>query len=307
MDAEHSIKETIRYFDIFDFSLTDWEIYKNLWQPARSFAFKEIQAALARIVEKAEIGTREGFFFLKRRQDLVAARKKRYLLAQKKMKKARFCARLISWLPFVRAVFVCNDLAYFNAPLESDIDFAIITARERIWTARFLSAGLMALLRQRPTPESRADKICLSFYCSEEELNLRPLAYADDIHFVYWLSQFVPLSGEKGIMEKFYFGNQWLREYLPNLVFPSAPRHWKITRRPVFKSVLEKLLSGLAGNFLEKLLKKIQLKILPARLAALAREDGTDVVVSNSVLKLHDQDTRQAVRKKWEQKCSAGA
>lgn len=303
--VETSILKTIAYFDIFDFPLTEWEVYKNLWQPEQSVSFSDVRTALAQMVEKEKIGTREGFFFIKRKNSSIVSRKARYLLAQKKMKKARCAVRLISALPFIRAIFVCNDLSYLNASDRSDIDLAIMAAKNRIWTARFLTAGLMAILGKRPSAARRADKICLSFYIVEDGLNLKKLAYQEDVHFIYWLSQFLPIYGQQTVIDDFFAQNSWLKNFLPNWQANKTNQRWHVERKFVAKKLIETVLRGALGLCFEKLLKMIQLYILPKHLLTLAEEENTDVVISDRILKFHDKDVRLAVKNEWK-KCAAG-
>jgi len=303
--VETSIKKTIAYFGIFDFPLTEMEVYKNLWQPGRPVSFAETEAELERLVANNELEVREGFYFLKHASDAVINRKKKYLVGQAKMKKARRVARLISCLPFVSAIFVCNDMSYLNANADSDIDFAVLTAKGRIWTARFFAAGLMAILGQRPTAKNRADKACLSFYSAEDGWNLEKLTYLEDIHLIYWLSQFFPVYGEQTAVDDFFAQNSWLKEFLPNW-FPVKPnRRWTVQHRCLIKKIVEAVLNGTLGLVVEKLLKTIQLRILPKHLAELAAAKDTDVVINDQILKFHDRDARLAIKKQWEEKCAA--
>lgn len=299
-DLNKCILNTIHYFNLFNFPLTAREIGKNLWRPGTNIDFRRINSALNDLVKNKTLGMNEGFYFLKRKDNIVFERKQKYLLAQSKMNCARPYLRLISRLPFVRAIFICNNLAYQNAPEGSDIDLAIICENNRLWTTRFFAALAMKLLRQRPTEASQKNKICLSFYLTESNLRLEKIAYPNDIHFIYWLNQFLPIHADETLVEKFFAENAWTRRFLPNLNPVEAGERWRIKKQSRIKNFFEAILRPRRiGQPLEKFLKAFQLKILPRRLHELSQSNPKDVIISDTILKFHDNDARQKVKQKW--------
>jgi len=298
-DLQKSILNTIAYFHLFDFPLTGFEVYKYLWRASRKYGAREVDEALEELCQNKILGFNEGFHFLKGKINLVEKRKERYLLAQEKMKSARPFLKILAALPFVKAIFICNDVAYQNAPEASDIDIAIICSKNKIWTARFFSTLAMKLFRKRPTPETHENKICLSFYLTENNLNLEKIAYPNDIHFIYWLYQFLPVYGEQTLINDFFIANEWTKKYLPNMIQNKSNARWTINRRESLKKFFEFILSGPIVNFLEKFLKKIQLAILPKHLLELSGQPNTDVIINDQILKFHDKDNRLEIKKQW--------
>ncbi len=296
---EKTILRTISYFNIFDFPLTGWEIWKNLWQPETNYSLNEVNFALDNLLNEKILGSNEGFYFLKRKDNIVFERKKKYLLAQAKIKKAKKYIQLLNRLPYVRAIFICNNLAYQNAREGSDIDLTIICARNKIWTARLFCVLAMKLLRQRPTVKSQKDKICLSFYITEDNLNLQSLAYENDVHFIYWLNQFVPVCGRPELINNFFQANIWTKKYLPNYFPVQTNARWQIKARPLTQKISEGALNCKLFFWAESLAKKFQLKVLPRHLRELAKQNNTNVVINDKVLKFHDKDTRLEILQKW--------
>jgi hypothetical protein len=278
--------------------LTASEIYKNLYAPDKKYSFPETLTMLAHLKNK-NLQSKEGFYFFSNSQNLITIRKQRYLLANQKIKYAKKFIRLIAAIPFVKAVFICNNLGYQNAPEGSDIDLAIITQPDHIWTARFLSATLMKLLGKRPTDTNRKNKICLSFFITKDNLNLESLAYENDIHFIYWLNQFLPIYISENLDERFFKANAWTKKYLPNYFSTKTCDRWKINFNFFPKTFFEKILSQKLGEKLEKLLKKIQLQIFPKKLKEKAAENNSDVIISDTILKFHNKDKRLEIRDRW--------
>ena len=297
---EQTILSTVTYFNLFKLPLTCWEIHKNLYKPNKKTELSDIEGYLDNLVSRKILEFNEGFYFLPNNQNLVMIRKQRYLIAQRKMKVALKNIKLIRKLPFIKAIFVCNNLAYLNAHIESDIDLAIITKSSKIWTARFFSAGLMKIINRRPTPSTQKDRICLSFFISEDNLDLQNIAYQDDIHFVYWVSQFMPVYDKNTYSKQFLNNNKWTKAFLPNIIPLETNKRWQIESDSKIKALFETLLSLMPGNLLEKSLKSFQMKIMPAKLANTAKKANTNVIVSDKVLKFHDKDKRIEIKRSWE-------
>jgi hypothetical protein len=291
MELRNAIFQTLKYFALFGWPLTAFEIYQNLWRTETTF--REVLLCLEQLKDNG-LSEMEGFYFLPGNERFVAERKARYLIAEKKIKQAKKYLRLLSCLPFIRAIFICNDVGYRNAGVESDIDLAIVTAKNKIWCARFFSTLIMAILRKRPTKKSRRDKLCLSFYISEENLNLEAAAYDDDIHFVYWLHQFTPITPD--LSQGVCAANPWTRKYLPNASFPVSSPRIRIETSGFIQKILEFIFKP---AFVEKFLKRLQLRVMPLGLLIKSMNGGKDVIITDKLLKLHDKDTRIAVRERW--------
>jgi len=298
-ELEKTILKTLNYFIIFKFPLTALEVYKNLYRPQKKYSFSQVKKQLKKMAQQKTIGYSRGFYFIKVKYDIVSSRKNKYLLAQKKIKKAKKYLWLISKLPSVKGIFICNNLAYYNPRKKSDIDLAIITAKNKIWTTRLFSTILMMLCVKRPTPKKHNNKICLSFYVTENNLNFQKYAYHEDIHFFYWIKQFFPVYDQKQIIETFYQKNSWLNKYLPNLEFIPPKNRWMLKKSPQQTKTSNKFSNKNFGNLLESFLKKLQLNRLPDNLKKSAEQNNTNVVINDQVLKFHDKDKRQQYRQNW--------
>jgi hypothetical protein len=294
---DKAILQTIIYFDLFNFPVTAREVYYNLIG-VQSVSFTKVQNALKEL-SKNKLSEKEGFYFLPGRDEIIAKRKEHYLIAEKKFELALKNAKRLRRLPFVKAIFLANTLSYSNAKDSSDIDLVIITKKERIWTARFFCAGLMKLLKQRPTQTDKKNKICLSFYLTEDNLNLEPYAYKNDIHFAFWAKQFFPLYDPEKLYHKFQQENQWASKLIPNYL-KYKPNDRRVLTSP---SIIQKLIPACCPRSMERLLKKFQLKIMPIHLQNLAIKDNSDVIISDTILKFHDQDKRQHYNELWQAKC----
>ncbi len=298
---ENTIIKTIVFFDIFNYPLTLFEIWK----------FCNIKCKLLDIKKCLKDNTLKnieeniGFYHLAGKKELIQKKNTRYNSTSKKIKKAIWIAKLFKFIPWIKMIAIAGFKGPHNLEYNGDIDFFVITKRKKIWTTRFFCVGFIKMLNLRPKINNKKNKICLSFYVAENNLNLEKLMLKKknsdktyDIDFVYWLSGFVPIYNIGQTYEKFSKKNNWIKKYLPNF-FWTSPNE----RRSAGKSFgffYYFLINLIFGNF-ELILKKIQLKILPEELKNLMNID-TRVIINDKMLKLHSKDRREEYRKKFEKK-----
>ena len=296
---EHAILSTLAYYDSFSFPLTAFELWKwlHLESPGIVPSYGDLQQNLEESVFLREkIERRDGMYVLRGRSEIVDIRRERYLFAERKYQRLGHALRLLRFVPFIRAIAVCNSLAFSNARSESDVDLLIIPDRTHLWTARMFGTGLAALLRWRPTPERSEDTLCLSFYLADPVASLATLLLSvDDIYMRHWIDHLVPVYGDTTLVDRLRGANPWHRDQVPNAygVMPASRRRTRDTRASrLVKYALEALHQGPVGRMLEHRYGAWQKKHLPEKLKALANKD-TRVVMNETMLKFHENDRRE--------------
>ncbi|MFH1565028.1 MAG: hypothetical protein ABIC82_04215 [bacterium] len=249
------------------------------------------------------VGENNGFYFLARNNANYLTRQKRCYLADKKFKRAKKIAWMLSKIPFIKMIAVCNSLGYGNVREDSDIDLFVVTAKNRVWAARLLSVILIKFLNLRPREGRVKDTICMSFFVDEDNLNLEKFKISEnDIYLTFWVAQVFPVYDRGGVYERFFKENEWIKKILPN----AEKREVEFGRVVQIKSnppnppcqggVLNK--NSVQANWLEKFSKKVQSKFMNSRLKEMANKD-TRVVVNDGVLKLFAVDRREEYMKRW--------
>jgi hypothetical protein len=114
-------------------------------------------------------GEYSGFYFLPGREGLVERKREFFQLSEKKFKIAKRAAWILHFIPTIKMIAICNNFYYRP---QSDIDFFIITKNNRLWLTRFLATIVLEIFGLRARGRRTADKVCLSFYLSENHLNL---------------------------------------------------------------------------------------------------------------------------------------
>lgn len=326
-ELEKSIVSTLAYFKVHKYPLTLMEIYK--WRN-QNFQFPILQQAQDKFSDfqpekikvsdiqealdkkdnlKKIIKCKNGFYYLDGSEDLVELRKKRHNLAQDRWKKLRKIAKILQIIPNIKMFAACNTLVLNDIKENSDIDVFVIIKEGRMWQTRFYITALVALLGQWRHKSNIANKICLSFYITDKNLNLKRLSKKPyDPMLVYWITFVYPLL-DRGIYDKFIEENNWIREYLPNVIkYNPNLLERKVDKIFIFdilRRLSEAVLNTKIGDLLEKLFKNIQEGKMKKNTDSWKRDD-TDVIISDQMLKFHEKDRRDKFREMYEENLRQG-
>jgi len=156
------ILSVIKYFSFFNYFPTEDEIYLFLKTKTSRVKFKQILNEMA-------IKNTVGEYGIKVKSSLM------------KIKKIDRYVRLLSYFPQIKLIGLSGSVAMNNAKEEDDIDLFIITAKNRLFTARFIAiliAQLLNLKRFRVTrfalhaTRTNRDKVCLNLFFDESNLKV---------------------------------------------------------------------------------------------------------------------------------------
>ncbi|MBI2436278.1 MAG: hypothetical protein HYV41_00825 [Candidatus Magasanikbacteria bacterium] len=303
-ELRQSIFKTLAFFDLFEYPLTREELYRFLWKAQKNLSPIDFLAFVDQYDNIKYIEKKNGFYFLQGREDVLDSRHVQTLETEKKMRIAKRGISKLRYIPFIRSVFVCNTVAGGYPTKESDIDVCIIVRDGRLWIARFFANLMLKILRLRTSATQERDKICLSFFISEKRLNLFDLRIADqDIYLAYWLTQLVPVYDPENLHESIMRANNWVKEVLPYAfqAYDLIDR-WKVVDSKIslfFKKIGENLWGGGYGNLIEDQTKKIQMPKVTLHYGDFAKQNNSNVIIADDILKFHKNDRREEYRGRW--------
>ncbi len=148
----------------------------------------------------------------------------------------------------MKGVAVSGSLSKNFADEDSDIDFFLITEKNRLWTAR----TLLHLLKKFSFLFRREDWFCMNYFVDEEALEIRE----KNVYTAVEVATLLPLRGVEAFAA-FFAANRWSREFLPNHGLRVS--YVRETPRPWLKSACEWLLRNPAGDGLDRLLMRLSL------------------------------------------------
>jgi len=323
-----AIARTIAFFDLFSYPLTGFEVWKYLDVKCELAEVLEVLENIAKksplvpLFERGQVERKNGFYFLAGREEIIKERMARYNYSDKKFKRAVWLSRIFKFIPWIKMIAVGNIIGAHNLKKESDIDLFIITEKNRVWLTRLFCVLIIKILGLRPKPENMRDKICLSFFISEEAMDLEKLMLSckisrdstclagrrvaslqndrmeKDIYFIYWLAGLVPIYNRDNIYNKFIGANNWLKNYLPN--WERGEVNYRRDAGKGFSRFYRDVVDMFFGG-LERRTKNLELKMMPEQLKSIVNKD-TRVVADKGVIKLHVNDRREEYKNKLKAK-----
>jgi len=298
-----AILKTIVYFDIFNTPLTKEEIYRWAWKcPAQKYI--EFLQKLNELVEKNVLNQKYGYYFLPEREEIIDTRQRAIPIVEEKIMIAKRACKKIRWVPFVEAVFVCNTVAGGGVKKTSDIDVFIIIKDGRLWLSRFLTTLVLSIYGLRRNKKNIANKICLSFYTSDKNLDLSTIKVNDDdVYLIYWIDNLIPIYDPKNIRKQIRRKNQWIKKFIPNALqnYKTLYR-WRVDSSKTssaFRYFFEKVWGGNYGNLIEKQAKEMQKAKMKLNLMSNQNKGNLGVIITDSMLKFHENDRRKNFQEQW--------
>lgn len=236
-----SFIRTILYFDVFNYPLTQKEIFTFCDRKIKDH--ETASRILQDLCDKNLLRQEEGFFFTGGSMK-VLSRIKGNALAKKRMKTARFYASVIAIFPFVRGVYISGSLSKNFMADNSDIDFFILAEPGRLWLCRFL-----LVLFKRFILFNSHRNFCINYMLDTNNLEIEQR----DIYTATETLMLIPVFNIK-LFDKFLAANNWWKAFYPNYQVPSGAER---NRNHIIKSFLEFIFSSWIGTKLDDLSYKI--------------------------------------------------
>lgn len=285
---DEAIIKSLCYADIFNFALTVEEIIR--FAPKTTITIDEAAQRLnTSPALKAVVKHRGKLYYLKGRHENCQRRLDRETESKQQLSIAMGRLIPLQGIPFLRAAAVTGALAAFNAPVGDDVDLLIIAARRRTWIAYFC---LRLWRRFGHNPD-----ICFNVFLSEGDLVFRNqnLFYAREILGA------IPIFNT-GAFERFIDSNLWIYDIFPSFTPDAEKQSYHLTSSPQWRRrqrLAEKLMSGLVGDLIEMVVRKIQSKSLIK-----ASPDAASLNMRRNRIKLHKRDNRLPILDKYDQRVS---
>lgn len=288
---KQAVITTVSFFDIFDRPLKLKEIEEYLFRTAAS----EIDVAimLKRLRGAGIIQEQRGYFYL--RSKSLANEIKRKTIKKKLISQAFKAKNILRHVPFIRSIMICNSLALGGVKKSSDIDFFIITKKNRIYLTRILAIFLLKLFRFYQNKTGEPKKTSLGFFVDEEGLNIKKIKLHHDPYLFFWIASLKPIFGFK-YYYKFCWENNWVKKELPNFF----PKKGHLSKRTLWQKMLEIFVPGVIIDGLENLSRRLQQK----RISSLPENSWptSTTIAKKHILKLHAEDKREYFREKLKER-----
>ncbi len=241
MDIDAAILRTLVYADIFQFPMRVDEIHCFLIGCHVSMAAVESSLAHSAWL-RDHIEIVDSYVALRERDYAINQRASREAASAILWVRARRWGAILARLPFVRMVALTGALAMRNAEgPDDDLDFLIVTAPRRVWTARAAAIVMVRLARLFGV------HLCPNYVLAETALQQD----RQDLYMAHEIAQMIPLSGF-AVYKAMREANHWMTGYLPNAQAPTYAEPGIRGRGKLFQRLVERVLNGAIGDAFEK-------------------------------------------------------
>lgn len=238
-----NILAALAYFDVFSYPLTREELYLF---SGKKCTQTEVADALNYLLIGRQIYRFDKFYTLRNDQYVIERRIKGNEKAAELIATARKIGHWLIRFPYVRGIAISGSLSKNFADEEADIDFFVITAKNRLWIARTLMHGLKKLAFLI----NKQDYLCMNYFIDEQALQIPE----KNIYTATEVVTLIPLEGDIAF-ERFFAANSWTRGYLPNNFMRLSVA--KPERRLLFKRFMEWLFNNNVGNMIDDSLMRV--------------------------------------------------
>lgn len=237
---QYAIYGCICYFDIFKYPLQQAEIFEFV---GKRLLPKDIENTLEELVALDVISTHQGFYFL---QGASYARIQTRTIAEQrfrqKQKTIKRFGKLISKFPFVESVSISGSCSKGLLDASGDVDYFIITSRNRVWVCRTLLIAFKKIFLFNSK----------KYFCVNYFIDVDHLEIPDKNNFVAAeISTLIPLNNQ-ALFQKFLRENAWIKMFFPNKHNYNTTFLKKEKSQKYLSLVIELLLNNAFGNLLDK-------------------------------------------------------
>lgn len=279
-DQQKALLCTLLYSDIFNFPLTEEELWLDLINEKK--IDKDTVMRTIKSLPKF-ISYKNGFFCVAGKEKIINRRKKSLKIAQKKIRIGVSVAKYLSYIPTILFIGITGRVSHMDAGPDDDIDIFIITKKNTIWATRLFMLAVLELMNVRRTrgDTHSKDKICPNLIIEESALawpvEKRDLYTAHEIIHIF------PLFIRNNIYREFLAKNEWINRFYPNREGNYSPEHH--IEKPKSYLIIQAVSFLLTLPLFEYIFDKIQRIYMKNKI--------TNEVILSDFLAFHPHDYRQ--------------
>ncbi|MBP7060412.1 MAG: hypothetical protein KBA91_00345 [Candidatus Moranbacteria bacterium] len=223
-----NITATVTYYDVMDFPLTAFEIWKHLlvydreqMTPSSEVTLYDVWDVLHSKQLAEKVTERNGLYFLPGREILCVERIERDKLSVQKLKRMKRLVRWLRYVPYVRMIGATGSLSMKHGTRGSDWDMFVVLQAGKIWMGRTLLTAFLHLIGKRRHGKKINDRACLNYFVTDDALEIA----TKDLYSAHEYRYLIPLTSF-GLFQIFELKNRWIKEYQPNFTLTTLPSLW---------------------------------------------------------------------------------
>jgi hypothetical protein len=203
-DAREGCMMCLHYFGIFKYPLTPLQLHH--FTPSKSTP-EEIAIAMDGLIAEKKAFRIDNFYMKEEEPAWISERNAGEERAIKLLERSARYVKIVASFPFVRGIAISGSLSKFYATEEPDIDYFIITARNRLWIAR----TLLHMFKKLTFISGHEHYFCMNYFIDTDALTIEH----PNLYSAIELKTLLPVYN-KDLLMQFAGSNDWADQYLPN-------------------------------------------------------------------------------------------
>lgn len=233
MSLSKAVYDVLRYFHFFQHGLSSEEVRDFCSVPA---SLEEVERELQAQVASGRAHRADKYYAIAPESNLQ--RTQNLGRNRRMLRIAQWMGWMMMRFPFIRGVYVSGSLAKSGVSgAADDIDYFIVTASNRVWTAKFL----LTLFKKLFLFNSKK-YFCINFFRDENHLDF----HKKNIYVATEIITLIPLQNRR-LLHELWGQNPWIFEFFPNRERVEVSRKLRQTA----KSLPERIWDLLWGNRFE--------------------------------------------------------
>lgn len=247
LGLKEAIISTLRYYSLFTYPLLSSEIHRFL---SIKVSLKELELVLEQMLLNKEVYISSAGFYSVEDQKLWTDRRlKGNLLAEDLLQKSYTYIRKIVQFPFVKSVAISGSLSKYYTDKDGDIDYFIITDKNRLWIAR----TLLHIFKKTTFIRKNEHYYCMNYFVDETALEIDQKNVYSAIETV----TLIPVFNQKIISELKLENKNWVQKFLPNEDFKEDTRFIIKSEKYRWKHTIERIIELFGADKLNLKLMKL--------------------------------------------------
>lgn len=252
MKLKKTIINSLCYRAVFNYPLSFYQLSHYLigcdnWDE-EELSFNNLKHSLKNLVNENKINYVYGKYLLSSRS--YVNWNEGVGFSEDLIKKAEKTTDILKRIPWIKFIGITGAVSAFGAQEDDDIDFLIVTQKNRLWLVRGFVFVILKILGQLRTDDRPERKICPNIFLSEEYLSWekqgRNLFVANEICMLY------PLYDKDEMYFRFIKENEWVFNYFINFKVNFDGLGEKNKNPSVFMKFLEKIAYILQKKYMKK-------------------------------------------------------
>lgn len=231
-NLENAIISVLKYFGIFRFPLTESEIHRFAGTKCDR---SDIDLTLQTMADNGKVfKSDKGYYSLVDDDSWTHNRETGYDLAIGLLKKSHKYVKRISQFPFVESIAISGSLSKYYADEDWDIDYFIITKKNRLWISR----TLLHFFKKFTFIRGNEHYYCMNYFIDETALEIDQKNVYAAIETVTLL----PVYNEEVIIDLKKLNKPWIEKFLPNESYNEDLSYLISKKSEPLKKFIEKLI-----------------------------------------------------------------